>query len=556
MKADIQIAQEAKMKSIQEIAKGIGLREDEIELYGQYKAKTSLQAAKRLAKNSDGKLVLVTAINPTPAGEGKSTTLVGLGQAMRKMGKNAIIALREPSLGPCMGVKGGAAGGGYAQVVPMEDINLHFTGDIHAITTAHNLLAALLDNHLHQGNQLGIDPRNIVFKRAMDMNERALRNTVIGLKGRNNGYPREDGFDITVASEVMAILCLATGLDDLKERLSKIVVAYSYSKEPVTAGDLNAHGAMALLLKDAIKPNLVQTLENGPAFIHGGPFANIAHGCNSVAATKMGLKLGDYLLTEAGFGADLGAEKFFNIKCRLAGLKPDAVVLVATIRALKIHGGAAKAQLAEENLEALRAGMTNLEKQAENIRKFRVPLVVAINRFPTDTEAEIKLISELCGKMGVPWALSDVWAKGGEGGIALAEELLKVMEAEKADFQPLYSEKLPIKEKIGIIAREIYGADGVEYTKDALKAIKSLEANGFGEMPICMAKTQYSLSDDPSLLGRPQGFNVTVREVKVSAGAGFVVAITGDIMTMPGLPKKPAACNMDITSEGVITGLF
>ncbi|HPZ22401.1 MAG TPA: formate--tetrahydrofolate ligase [Bacillota bacterium] len=556
MKTDIQIAQEAKMKPIRDIARDIGLQEDEIELYGQYKAKISLQAAKRLENNPDGKLVLVTAINPTPAGEGKSTTLVGLGQAMRKMGKNVMIALREPSLGPCMGVKGGAAGGGYAQVVPMEDINLHFTGDIHAITTAHNLLAALLDNHLHQGNQLGIDPRNIVFKRTMDMNERALRNIVIGLKGRNNGYPREDGFDITVASEVMAILCLATDIDDLKERLSKIVVAYNYNKEPVTAGDLNAHGAMALLLKDAIKPNLVQTLENGPALIHGGPFANIAHGCNSVAATKIGLKLGDYLLTEAGFGADLGAEKFFNIKCRLAGLRPDAVVLVATIRALKFHGGVPKAQLAEENLDALRAGMTNLEKQAENIRKFGLPLVVAINRFPTDTDAEIELVSELCGKMGIPWALSEVWAKGGEGGLALAEELLKVLETEKADFQPLYSEKLPIKEKIGIIAREIYGADGVEFTKEALKAIKALEANGFGEMPICMAKTQYSLSDDPSLLGRPRGFNITVREVRVSAGAGFVVAITGDIMTMPGLPKKPAACNMDISSDGVITGLF
>lgn len=556
MKTDIQIAQEAKMKPIVEIAAGIGLQEDEIELYGKYKAKASLAAFKRLANKPDGKLILVTAINPTPAGEGKSTTLVGLGQAMRKMGKNAIIALREPSLGPCMGVKGGAAGGGYAQVVPMEDINLHFTGDIHAITTAHNLLAALLDNHLHQGNQLGIDPRSIVFKRAMDMNERALRNTVIGLGGRNNGFPREDGFDITVASEVMAILCLAADLDDLKQRLSKIVVAYNYNKQPVTAADLEAQGAMALLLKDAIKPNLVQTLENGPAFIHGGPFANIAHGCNSVAATKLGLKLGDYLLTEAGFGADLGAEKFLNIKCRLAGLKPDAVVLVATIRALKIHGGVAKADLAAENLEALRAGIANLEKQAENIRKFGLPLVVAINRFPTDTEAELKLVSELCAKLGVPWALSEVWAKGGEGGMALAEELLKVLAEEKADFHPLYSVDLPIKQKITAIAREIYGADGVEFTKDALKEIKSLEANGFGNMPICMAKTQYSLSDDPSLLGRPSGFNITVRQVKVSAGAGFVVAITGDIMTMPGLPKHPAACNMDITSDGIITGLF
>jgi len=556
MKTDIQIAQAAKMRPIVEIAREIGLQEDEIELYGQYKAKASLEAAKRLADRPDGKLILVTAINPTPAGEGKSTTLVGLGQAMRRMGKNAIIALREPSLGPCMGVKGGAAGGGYAQVVPMEDINLHFTGDIHAITTAHNLLAALLDNHLHQGNQLGIDPRNIVFKRAMDMNERALRNTVIGLGGRNNGFPREDGFDITVASEVMAILCLAADLDDLKQRLSKIVVAYNYNKQPVTAGDLKAQGAMALLLKDAIKPNLVQTLENGPAFIHGGPFANIAHGCNSVAATKLGLKLGDYLLTEAGFGADLGAEKFFNIKCRLAGLKPDAVVLVATIRALKIHGGVAKDELAAENLAALRAGIANLEKQSENIRKFGLPLVVAINRFPTDTEAELKLVSELCAKMGVPWALSEVWAEGGKGGIALAEELMKILEEGKADFQPLYSADLPVKQKIAAIAREIYGADGVEYTKEAKKAIKSIEANGFGNMPICMAKTQYSLSDDPALLGRPSGFKITVREVKVSAGAGFVVAITGDIMTMPGLPKNPAACNMDISSDGIITGLF
>jgi formate--tetrahydrofolate ligase len=556
MKTDIQIAQEASLKPIKEIAREIGLDENEIELYGNYKAKVTLDVPKRLENKPDGKLVLVTAINPTPAGEGKSTTLVGLGQALRLMGKNAIIALREPSLGPCMGVKGGAAGGGYAQVVPMEDINLHFTGDIHAITTAHNLLAALLDNHLHQGNQLDIDPRRIVFKRVMDMNERALRNIVIGLGGRSNGFPREDGFDITVASEVMAILCLANDLDDLKERLGKIVVAYNRKREPVTAADLNAQGAMALLLKDAIKPNLVQTLENGPAFIHGGPFANIAHGCNSVVATKLGLKLGDYLLTEAGFGGDLGAEKFFNIKCRLAGLQPDAVVLVATVRALKIHGGALKADLATENLEALQAGMANLEKQAENIRKFGLPLVVAINRFPTDTEAELELVSKLCQEMGVPWALSEVWAKGGEGGIALADKLLALLEEEKADFCPLYPVEAPIKQKITAIAREIYGADGVVFTKNALNEIKSLEQNGFGNMPICMAKTQYSLSDDPSLLGRPTGFNITVREVKVSAGAGFVVAITGEIMTMPGLPKRPAACNMDISSDGTITGLF
>jgi len=556
LKTDIQIAQEAKMKLIKDIAGDIGLDESEIEMYGHYKAKITPEVALRLESKPDGKLILVTAITPTPAGEGKSTTTVGLGQAMRKMGKNAIIALREPSLGPCMGVKGGAAGGGYAQVVPMEDINLHFTGDLHAITTAHNLLAALLDNHLHQGNQLDIDTRRIAFKRVMDMNERALRNITIGLGGRNNGFPREDGFDITVASEVMAILCLASDLEDLKDRLSKIVVAYTSKREPVTAADLKAHGAMALLLKDAIKPNLVQTLENGPAFIHGGPFANIAHGCNSVAATKLGLKLGDYLITEAGFGGDLGAEKFFNIKCRLAGLRPEAVVLVATVRALKMHGGVVKAELGNENLEALEVGMSNLEKQAENIRKFGLPLVVAINRFPTDTEAELDLVSKLCQKIGVPWALSEVWAKGGEGGIALAEEVLKILDEGKADFRPLYPIDASIKQKITAIAREIYGADGVEFTKGALQNIKSLEKNGFDKMPICMAKTQYSLSDDPTLLGRPTGFTVTVREIKVSAGAGFVVAITGDIMTMPGLPKQPAACNMDVSSDGTITGLF
>ncbi|HQE02413.1 MAG: formate--tetrahydrofolate ligase [Firmicutes bacterium] len=556
MKTDIQIAQEAKMLPITEIARKIGLDDQDIELYGPYKAKVSLDVYKRLADKPDGKLVLVTAINPTPAGEGKSTTTVGLGQALRRLGKNAVIALREPSLGPCMGVKGGAAGGGYAQVVPMEDINLHFTGDIHAITTAHNLLAALLDNHLHQGNQLNIDPRRIVFKRVMDMNERALRNIVVGLGGRNNGVPREDGFDITVASEVMAILCLASDLEDLKERLGKIVVAYNTKREPVTAADLKAQGAMALLLKDAIKPNLVQTLENGPAFVHGGPFANIAHGCNSVVATKLGLKVADYLITEAGFGADLGAEKFFNLKCRLAGLKPDAVVVVATVRALKMHGGVAKADLAAENLEALRAGIANLAKHVENVRKFGLPLVVAINRFPTDTEAELDLVGKSCAEMGVPWALSEVWAKGGEGGIALAEELLKILETEKAEFKFLYPAEAPIKEKIAAIAREIYGADGVEYTKAALQNIRDLEKNGFDKLPVCMAKTQYSLSDDPTLLGRPSGFTITVRELKVSAGAGFIVAITGDIMTMPGLPKVPAACNMDITSDGKITGLF
>ncbi len=556
MKTDIQIAQEAKMKTITEVAAEIGLNEEDLELYGKYKAKVSLETFDRLKTKPDGKLVLVTAINPTPAGEGKSTTTVGLGQALRKLGKKAIIALREPSLGPCMGVKGGAAGGGYAQVVPMEDINLHFTGDIHAITTAHNLLAALLDNHLHQGNQLDIDPRRIMLRRVMDMNERALRNIVVGLGGRAHGVPREDGFDISVASEVMAILCLATGLDDLKERLGKIVVAYNSKREPVTAGDLKANGAMALLLKDAIKPNLVQTLENGPAFIHGGPFANIAHGCNSVMATKLGLKLSDYLITEAGFGADLGAEKFFNIKCRLAGLKPDAVVLVATVRALKMHGGAAREDLAKENLEALKAGIANLEKQVENINKFGVPLVVAINRFPTDTEAELALVAQMCDKAGVPQALSEVWADGGEGGVELANTLLDILENKKANFQPLYPVEKSIQEKIRTIAREIYGADDVEFTRAAEQNIRALEKNGFDKLPICMAKTQYSLSDDPTLLGRPSGFTVTVKAVRVSAGAGFLVALAGDIMTMPGLPKQPAATQMDIQSDGTITGLF
>lgn len=556
MKTDIQIAQEAKMRPVVEIARELGLGEDDIENYGKYKAKVSLEVAQRLEGRPNGKLILVTAINPTPAGEGKSTTTVGLGQALRKMGKNAVIALREPSLGPCMGVKGGAAGGGYAQIVPMEDINLHFTGDIHAMTTAHNLLAALLDNHLHQGNDLNIDPRRIVFKRVMDMNERALRNIVVGLGGRNNGVPREDGFDITVASEVMAILCLSKDLEDLKERLGKIVVAYDYNKKPVTAADLKANGAMALLLKDAIKPNLVQTLENGPAFVHGGPFANIAHGCNSVTATKMGLKLSDYLVTEAGFGGDLGAEKFLNIKCRLAGLKPDAVVLVATVRALKMHGGVAKNDLSKENLAALEAGMGNLEKQVENIGKFGLPLVVAINRFPTDTEAELELVGNVCQRIGVPWALSEVWANGGEGGIALAEELLKVLAENKANFRHIYDVEMSIPAKIEAIAREIYGADGVNFTKDALANIRSLEANGFDKMPVCTAKTQYSLSDDPTLLGRPRGFKITVREVKVSAGAGFLVALTGEVMTMPGLPKVPAATQMDIHPDGTIVGLF
>lgn len=556
MKSDIQIAQEAKMKPITDVAAEIDLGPEDLELYGNYKAKVSLDVFEKFADRPDGKLILVTAINPTPAGEGKSTTTVGLGQALRQLGKKAVIALREPSLGPCMGVKGGAAGGGYAQVVPMEDINLHFTGDIHAITTAHNLLAALLDNHLHQGNQLDIDPRRITLRRVMDMNERALRNIVVGLGGRAHGVPREDGFDISVASEVMAILCLATGLEDLKERLGKIVVAYNSKREPVTAADLKANGAMALLLKDAIKPNLVQTLENGPAFIHGGPFANIAHGCNSVMATKLGLKLSDYLVTEAGFGADLGAEKFFNIKCRLAGLKPDAVVLVATVRALKMHGGVAKEDLKQENLAALEAGIGNLEKQVENIRKFGVPLVVAINRFPTDTEAELELVAKMCNKIGVPQALSEVWANGGQGGIDLANSLLELLEKEEAKFSPLYPVDAPIREKIATIAREIYGAAGVEFTKTAAQNIRALEKNGFDKLPVCMAKTQYSLSDDPSLLGRPTGFTVTIRQVKVSAGAGFLVALAGDIMTMPGLPKQPAANQMDIHSDGTITGLF
>lgn len=556
MKTDIQIAQEATLKPITEIAKEVGLDQQDIEMYGHYKAKISLDVAKRLASKPDGKLVLVTAITPTAAGEGKSTVTVGLGMALRKLGKNAIIALREPSLGPCMGVKGGAAGGGYAQVVPMEDINLHFTGDLHAITTAHNLLAALLDNHLHQGNELNIDPRRVVFKRAMDMNERALRNIVIGLGGRANGFPREDGFDISVASEIMAILCLATDLDDLKQRLARIVVAYNTKRQPVTAADLKAQGAMALLLKDAIKPNLVQTLENGPAFVHGGPFANIAHGCNSVTATKMGLKLGDYLITEAGFGADLGAEKFFDLKCRFAGLKPEAVVLVATVRALKLHGGIKKDDLASENLQALKDGMANLLKHVENVRKFGLPLVVAINRFPTDTETELALVEKICKEHGVPVALTEVWSKGGEGGIALAQELLKILDEGKADFKVLYPTDASIKQKITAIAREIYGADGVEFTKGAQQSIRALEKNGLDKMPICIAKTQYSLSDDPTLLGRPTGFTVTVREVKVSAGAGFIVAITGDIMTMPGLPKVPAATKMDVSTDGTITGLF
>lgn len=556
MKSDVQIAQEAKMLPITEIAAKVGIQEDELELYGKYKAKVSLDIWKRIKDNPDGKLILVTAINPTPAGEGKTTTTVGLGQAMAKLGKKTMMALREPSLGPCMGVKGGAAGGGYSQVVPMEDINLHFTGDIPAIQTAHNLLCAMLDNHLHQGNELNIDPRRIVIRRCMDMNERALRNIVVGLGGRTNGVPREDGFDITVASEVMAILCLASDLQDLKKRLSKMVVAYTYDRKPVTAGDLKAQGAMALLLKDAIKPNLVQTLEHVPVFIHGGPFANIAHGCNSVMATKFGLKLADYLITEAGFGADLGAEKFFDIKCRLAGLKPDAAVIVATVRALKMHGGVDKENLGKENLEALAAGFANLARHVENIRKFGVPAVVAINRFPTDTEAELQLVKDKCRELGTRVALSEVWAKGGEGGIELAEQVLEVLEQEPSSFKPIYDDSMSLKDKIRTIAKEIYRAADVEFTREASRQIRRYEKMGMGKAPVCMAKTQYSFSDDPKLLGAPESFVVTIRDVRVSAGAGFVVALTGDIMTMPGLPKHPAAENMDIKEDGTIVGLF
>lgn len=556
MKTDIQIAQEAKLKPIVEIAAQLGISEDELELYGKYKAKVDLSVWKRLQDKPDGKLVLVTAINPTAAGEGKTTTTVGLGQALARLGKKTVIALREPSLGPSFGVKGGAAGGGYSQVVPMADINLHFTGDLHAITTAHNLLAAVLDNHLQQGNELNIDPRRIVWRRAMDMNERALRNIIIGLGGPNNGVPREDGFDITVASEVMAILCLASDLMDLKARLSRMIVAYTYDRKPVTVADLGVQGAMTLLLKDAIKPNLVQTLENGPAFVHGGPFANIAHGTNSLIATKMGLKLADIFLTEAGFGADLGAEKFFNIVSRYGNLKPDLTVIVATARALKLHGGASKEELANEDLGAVERGFANLAKHIENVAKFKVPAVVAINRFPTDTEAELDLIKAKCAEMGVPCALSEVFAKGGEGGIELAQTVIKELEEKVSNFEPLYSLDMSIKDKIAVIAKEIYGADGVEYTSEANTAIRNYTRLGLDKLPICMAKTQYSLSDNPKLIGRPSGFTITVREVRASVGAGFLVAITGEIMTMPGLPKRPAAVDIDIDADGKVTGLF
>ncbi|MFW6229653.1 MAG: formate--tetrahydrofolate ligase [Halanaerobium sp.] len=556
MKSDIQIAQEATMKEITEIAEKIGLQEDDLELYGKYKAKVKLDVLKRLSDNADSKLVLVTAITPTPAGEGKTTTTVGLGQALNRIGKNAVIAIREPSLGPTMGIKGGAAGGGYAQVIPMEDINLHFTGDIHAIGIAHNLLSAAIDNHIKQGNELNIDPTQITFKRAVDMNDRALRNTVVGLGGSKNGYPREDGFLITVASEIMAILCLANNLMELKDKLGKIVIGYTYDGESVTAHDLKVEGAMTALLKDAIKPNLVQTLENTPAFIHGGPFANIAHGCNSVMATKFSMKLGDITVTEAGFGADLGAEKFYNIKSRFADLKPDATVLVATIRALKMHGGVGKDELKVENLEALEKGMENLEKHIENVNKFGVPTVVAINRFPDDTEAELELVREKCEKLGVNVALSEVWAKGGEGGEELANAVVDVLENEESKFEFLYDEKAPIKEKIETIAAEIYGADGVDYSDTALAQIKKYEKQGYADIPVCMAKTQSSLSDNPNLKGRPSGFRISVKEINLSAGAGFLVVMTGPVLTMPGLPKRPSAEDIDIDADGKISGLF
>ena len=555
MKKDVEIAQEAKMLPITEVAKVLDIPSDELEQYGKYKAKLSYSYIKENMNREDGKLVLVTAINPTPAGEGKTTTNVGLSMALSRLGKKTVTTLREPSLGPCFGVKGGAAGGGYSQVVPMDDINLHFTGDFHAITSAHSLLAALLDNHIHQGNKLGIVTKRIVWKRVVDMNDRALRNIVIGLGGKGDGVTRENGFDITVASEIMAILCLASDLDDLKERLSKMVVAYNYDGEAVTAGDLEATGAMALLLKDAIKPNLVQTLDNTPAFIHGGQFANIAHGCNSVVATKTALKLGDYVITEAGFGADLGAEKFFDIKCRYAGLKPDCVVIVATVRALKMNGGVAKDNLAEENVDALRAGSSNLIRHIENVAKFGVPSVVAINRFPTDTDAELELLDKICEEYGVKVVLSEVFAKGAEGGMDLAEEVIRICEEGKADFKPLYDLDLSIEEKMEKIAKEIYRADGVDFTPAAKKQIKELTKLGYDKLPICVAKTQYSFSDDATLLGAPTGFTITVRELRVSAGAGFIVALTGSIMTMPGLPKVPAANGMDILSDGTIIGL-
>ncbi len=556
MKTDIQIAQEAKMAHIKDVAGTLGIHEDELEFYGKYKAKLSDDVWERVKGNPDGKLVLVTAINPTPAGEGKTTTTVGLGQAMEKIGKRAVVALREPSLGPCFGIKGGAAGGGYAQVVPMEDLNLHFTGDFHAITSANNLLAALLYNHIQQGNALQIDPRQVVWKRCLDMNDRCLRNIVVGLGNKMDGMVREDHFVITVASEIMAILCLSDDVHDLKKRLGKIIVAYNFSGDPVTADDLQATGAMTALLKDAIKPNLIQTLEHTPALVHGGPFANIAHGCNSVRATKMALKLSDIVITEAGFGADLGAEKFFDIKCRKAGLKPDAVVLVATVRALKYNGGAAKEDLSKEDLDALKKGIANLEKHIENISKYDVPVVVTLNSFITDTDAENDFIRRFCEERGCEFALSEVWEKGGEGGIALAEKVVETLETKQSNFHPLYDDELSLEEKIETVSKEIYGADGVVFEPAAKKQLAKITSMGFGNLPVCMAKNQYSLSDDAKKLGRPKDFDIHVREVYVSAGAGFVVALTGAIMTMPGLPKVPAANGIDVSEEGAITGLF
>ena len=556
MKTDIQIAQEATMLPIKDVAAAIGIKEDDLELYGKYKAKISDELINRTKKNPDGKLILVTAINPTPAGEGKTTTSVGLGEAFGRLGKKALIALREPSLGPCFGIKGGAAGGGYAQVVPMEDLNLHFTGDFHAITSANNLLAALLDNHIQQGNELGIDPRQIVWKRCMDMNDRVLRNIVVGLGSKMDGMVREDHFVITVASEIMAILCLADDMADLKKRLGRIIVAYTFDGKPVTADDLQATGSMAALLKDALKPNLIQTLEHTPAIVHGGPFANIAHGCNSVRATKTALKLADYVISEAGFGADLGAEKFFDIKCRMAGLKPDAVVLVATIRALKYNGGVPKDELSSENLDALKAGIVNLEKHIENLHKFGVPVVVTLNSFVTDTKAETDFVEQFCKERGCEFALSEVWEKGGKGGIDLANKVLETIEHKESNFKVLYDDSLSLKEKIETVAKEIYGADGVTYSPAAERELKRITDLGMGDFPVCMAKTQYSLSDDAKKLGRPSGFKINVREVYASAGAGFVVAVNGSIMTMPGLSKKPAAYGIDVDDNGVITGLF
>ncbi len=556
MLTDIEIAQSVELKPIKEIGEKLGLLEEELEFYGRYKAKISDKAMNRLKDRPDGKLILVTAINPTPAGEGKTTTTAGLGQAMARIGKNAVIALREPSLGPVFGIKGGAAGGGYAQVLPMEDINLHFTGDMHAITSANNLCCAMLDNHLQQGNSLGIDPRRILIKRCLDMNDRALRNVIVGLGGKINGVPREDNFIITVASEVMAILCLAKDTVDLKERLGNILIAYDYEGKPVYARDIKAQGAMAALLRDAINPNLVQTIEGTPAIMHGGPFANIAHGCNSVRATRLALKLADYCITEAGFGSDLGAEKFLDIKCRMAGLRPDCVVVVATVRALKYNGGVPKAELSTENVEALKKGIVNLRAHVENMHKFGVPVVVAINRFGTDTDAELKVIDDCCKELGVRYALSEVFGKGGEGGMELAKTVCDVIDSEKSEFAPIYPDEAPVEEKIETIARRIYGASGVAFTNQAAKSLKEIKALGGDKMPVCIAKTQYSLSDDPALLGRPTGFTVTIRDLKLSSGAGFVVAYAGDIMTMPGLPKVPAAEKIDVDDDAVIHGLF